>query len=359
MKATDYLRNIFCWALVLLSACILPPSKKPAAVISETELDQVTLLQRGRDLAALGRFEAAEVELRKAAAIPGANYIVYNDLAFALMGRSKYAEAEFYLHHVLTERPHDFSSLLNLARLAYLQGRLEAARKILFKISELNRQQKLQVGGLKQDQALSQNELSLLLTNLSMVNFDLGYFDEALCFAEEAYQVSPTDYTLSRLVRLLLWAEKIDSAYRFLSTRLTAANQPRPTENLLLDLALVNYLRHDLAAGRAALNQLLSSPAEASTEVRTLAFLLQGVFLQDESRTAEIRDARTQLFQAEPKICLAEFGNRVSYWPDMALREAEVFLEPICGNSANPRAIVEQNPSAGFKIRDWIRSLGL
>lgn len=345
-------RTLLLLLITALSACILPPDKITPETVAPGELEFVSMLQRGIDLARSSRPDLAEVEFRKVLLKDPSHANAYINLGVILQTQGRLEEAVESFRTAIECEPHSFTAHDGLARALFRKGDLTEAVKEFELLLSLyygarggDQREAGTAAKIKQGQprygnsskmpAFDNQRAAELYRSLSGVYYFLGDLDKAYCFSQIAAELDQSDLQVGEHVRLLLAIERSPMVAEYLGPIVAARNNQLPTK-LTLDHGMALYSLGKYQESSEAFTTVLSSQGAAPID-RANAALLALVTFERLEKDWEKKLLSQTLLEDYPDLCDPKFLSRQEYWPLAVRTDVAPVLEKLC--------VVDENQS--------------
>jgi hypothetical protein len=315
-------------------SCIHPPEVKHASVLPREELEVISLIDQGKNYAARGRAELAEDAFRKALAMQPTMGSLYNDLGLALQSQQRLSEAETVYRKALELLPNNVIARDNLARVLYQKGEPESALKeydlIIDVINRVPADQVLQSSGAE----LGNDELIRVYRDKAIVYYDLGIYDEAVCYSWLASSLAASFVEAGQHARLLMSLDKTQQALQVLRDVVTV-HQANVPSKILLDYSIALFVTGDHNLAKAAITRMLGFAVISRADRRT-AHMLKLLLAIEEKSEKEATIIKDTLLEEDSDLCELDFIDKENYWPISFIDEMKALLGRLCNDKDKP-----------------------
>ncbi len=315
-------------SVVVLSSCLLPPLETTPQYLSDREFQKVSNLSRAKELMLAGRFDDAELILRKEIKNSPNLALQYNDLGYLLYLEDRFQESELILQKAISLEPNFLAPKFNLARVMVSVNRYSEAITILDSIVDINQKisesEFIRANGVARTLGLSAKVERLKASALYL----LGRYDEAVCSSYSAYQHTGTLEEASVHIRMLLSLESLGSALELLRGAVIVHKEALPT-NILFDYALALVANSESELAKIVLDQVLGSSGLSQEEIaasRLLRFSL-------ESQEADSLLIKESLLDDASAPCKVKHFNSKGYWPDKTYQLVNKAYMEVCSTN--------------------------
>jgi Flp pilus assembly protein TadD len=203
-KSHKIINCVLCIFLFLLfPACITPPQKINANPETAQQIELLSIIKKGKDLAEQNRYKAAETEFRNALTLNDNSSGIYNDLGYALLKQNNLAEAKECFNKSLALDSANINAKMNLAYLLYQEGSADQALQLY---NEL----------LKSNIHFTKTDLALIYQNMSLIYDFQNSHTAAKKYSKLAFDTEPNIYHAELYAKLLLALDQTNEAEKFL-----------------------------------------------------------------------------------------------------------------------------------------------
>ena len=316
------------------SACIVPPKKSTLNVLDKAELETISLVSEGRDLALGGRLLLAEEKFRRALLLYPELSALHQDLGYVLQGQNRLREAQESYQRAVYSQPKNLIARESLAEVLYLQGKYRSAilqyRHLQQEYQKQHAQWSVQAG-LPPTGAQASPQLPKLRKvhrNIGIIYFALGITDEAICHSRKTLAYAAGFSDAGKHMRLLMSLNKTREAYAQIAQLLAHPDlKGRERSKYLLDYGILSYLRGEYVAAREAAT-VVAIEKQSDRKDKELARLLD---LLSNHKLGDIGTSEIATYFAEnTQICAGSLFNTKSHLPYLFAAEGDEFIKESC-----------------------------
>jgi tetratricopeptide (TPR) repeat protein len=299
-----------------LTGCVTPPQIEHSSVIDNDELQLISNIKRGKDLALSGRMDLAEQKFRLELIKYPKQSSIYADLGYVLIEQNRLEEAAAQLRMAIRLNPLNLPAHEQLARALFRQDLYQEA------IEEYEQLLDLILGEIasgRTAETARAADVIRIYRDMSTVYHALGKYDEAICYSQLSRDIGGDGL---QHIRLLLSLDRVSTATGLLKGIVASGGAATPP-NILLDFGAALLASGDKIRGKQALDRALSA-ASSDAETRIEARLLKIKLADDEQNSEDLELLYQSLLDENPKLCTAsDIVSAPLYWPTVLTKQMD------------------------------------
>jgi len=325
----------FLLSFLFAAGCVTPPDVEESQVIPNRELQLLSSIKKGKDYAAAGRLDLAEIEFRKAARLDPKLSSIYNDLGYTLMAQDRNDEAAEAFQTAIRLEPKNVAARENYARLLYARGDVESSIKeyedLLGIYYGLTAEEVRRVLG----KEYTPGDVAGIYRALSVASYSAGRYDEAICYSQKALSAPMKDFSqVGQHARLLLSLGLAPQAAAYLHDVVVVWQDQTPGR-IFIDYGLALLDTNDPTSAQESFTRAQTAKDIDEADRRDIRLLLAiaqsaGAAPKQNGAAAE-PDARASVDE-DPDFCRFEQVDRFHYWPSSVVGHAQDLLKTWCND---------------------------
>ncbi|MDR2337579.1 MAG: tetratricopeptide repeat protein [Deltaproteobacteria bacterium] len=290
----------------LPTACITPPQKITTDPENAQQIELLSIIKKGKDLADQNRYQAAEIEFKKALSLNDNNSGIYNDLGYALLKQKNLSEAKTYFEKALTLDPANINAQINLAYLLYQEGSTDQALQLYTEL-------------LKTKTQLTKTDLALIYQNISLIYHLQNLNPTAIRYSKLAFETEPNTYYAEQYAKLLLALDQTEEAEEFLIFNLKEKKLKSVSLNNLYAISLYSNGKKNSAF--CQVNKILKLFDYNLEEYYTAKAI---ILLTDASKDL------TKLKKKDRPFCSSFSQNFPEFWNTSFKNDVHILIKEVC-----------------------------
>ena len=307
---------IFC---ALIAGCIMPPKKPAVGTFEQSQLQLLSAVKKGKDLATAERYNEAEAEFRYAISLANANSGLYNNLGFVLLGAKKFDDAQESFEKALELDPENITAKLNLAHTLYKKELYDKALKLYSQIAQLYSEKENHQAKQKIKHAVSKTDLALVYQNMSLIYDTNRQAELAEKYSKDAFETVPNAYYAEQYAKLLLSMNDAPKAKDFLWSCFKNHGLKSPALSIAYDISLYSCGEKEVALCQS---QKILKLFEYTLEEYYTAKVI--ILLTDPNKDLKKLKRRDKVF-------CRTFSNRLpAFWNESFVTDVSNLIDEVC-----------------------------
>ena len=307
---------MFC---ILVTSCITPPKKPIVGILEQSQLQLLSAVKKGKDLAAAERYREAEAEFRYAISLDDTNSGLYNNLGFVLLGSQNFDEAQENFEKALQLDPENITAKLNLAHTLYKKELYDKALQLYSQITRLYSEKENHQAKQKITHAISQADLALAYQNMSLIHDVNKRFESAEKYSKAAFEAEPNAYYAEQYAKLLLSMNEVQKAKDFLLSCFKNHRLKSPALSIAYNISL--YSCGDKEAALCQSQKILKLFEYTLEEYYTAKVI---ILLTDQNKDLK-------KLKRKDKVFCRTFSNKLpAFWNESFVADVNNLIDDVC-----------------------------